>query len=153
MISGQPRDNWLKQHNRLKISVDFIGPLPKSKSSNNKFILTIIDEYSRFVLAFPCKDTSTGTAIKIYPELFATFGIPNTIHSDRRSGFLSATMSKYLSDMGINMTGTTPYHHKGNGQCERFNGIIWKTVRLLLHSHKLDIFNWKKRCYRRLCIQ
>ena len=125
------------------ISVDFKGPLPRSKSSNNRYILTIFDEYSRFVWAFPCKDTSTGTVIKIYHELFATFGTPNTIHSDRGSGFLSTTMRKYLSDMGINMTATTPYHPKGNGQCEHFNGIIWKTVRLLLHSHKLDISNWE----------
>ena len=91
-----------------RIAVDFKGPLPRSKSSNNRFILTIVDEYSRFVWAFPCKDTSTGTAIKIYHELFATFGTPNTIHSDRGSGFLSATMKKYLSDMDINLSATTP---------------------------------------------
>ena len=126
-----------------RIAVDFKGPLPRSRSSNNRFILTIVDEYSRFVWAFPCKDTSTATVIKIYHELFATFGTPNTIHSDRGSGFLSTTMRKYLSDMGINMTSTTPYHPIGNGQCERYNGIIWKTVRLLLHSHKQDISNWE----------
>ena len=74
-----------------RISVDFKGPLPRSKSSNNKFILTIVDEYSRFVWAFPCKDTSTGTAIKIYHELFIAFETPNTIHSDRGSRFLSET--------------------------------------------------------------
>ena len=45
--------------------------------------------------------------------------------------------------MGINMSGTTPYHPQGNGQCKCFNGIIWKTVRLLLHSNKLDISNWE----------
>ena len=45
--------------------------------------------------------------------------------------------------MGINMISTVPYHPIGNGQCERFNGIIWKTVRLLLHSHKQDISNWE----------
>ena len=107
-----------------RISLDFKGPLPRSKSSNNKFILTIVDEYSRFVWAFPCKDTSTGTVIKIYHELFATFGTPNTIHSDRGSGFLSTTMRKYLSDMGINMTATTPYHPKRNGQVSALEGLI-----------------------------
>ena len=30
---------------------------------------------------------------------------------------------------------------QGNDQCERYNGIIWKTVRLYAHSHKLDISN------------
>lgn len=126
-----------------RIAVDFKGPLPRSKSSNNRFILTNVDEYSRFVWAFPWKDTSTSTAFKIYHELFGTFGTPNTIHLDRGSGFLPATMRKYFSDMGINMSATTPYHPQGNGQCERFNGTIWKTVRLLLHSHKMDMSNWE----------
>ena len=46
--------------------------------------------------------------------------------------------------MGINLSTTTPYHPQGNGQPERFNGNIWKTVRLLLHSHNLDISNWEE---------
>ena len=59
-------------------------------------------------MGISCKDTSTGTAIKIYHELFATFGTPNTIHSDKGSGCPSTTMRKYLRDMGINMSATTP---------------------------------------------
>ena len=127
-----------------RLSVDFKGPLPKSRISANRYILTIVDEYSRFTWAYPCKDTSTATIIKIYHELFATFGTPGTIHSDRGSGFLSTSMRSYLNDLGINVSKTTPYHPQGNGQCERFNGIIWKTVRLFLHSHKLDISNWEE---------
>ena len=36
-----------------RLSVDFKGLLPKLKASENTFILTIVDEYSRFVWAFP----------------------------------------------------------------------------------------------------
>ena len=71
-----------------RIAIDFKEPLPKSKTSKNRFILTIVDKFSRFVLAFPCKDTSSSTVIKIYHELFATFGSPSTIYSDKGSGFL-----------------------------------------------------------------
>ena len=82
--------------------------------------------------------------MKIYHELFATFGTPSTIHSDRGSGFVSTSMRKYLNEMGINISTTTPYHPQGNGQCERLNSTIWKTVRLLMHSHKMDISNWEE---------
>ena len=36
-----------------RLSVDFKGPLPKSIASENKFMLTIVDVYSRVVWAFP----------------------------------------------------------------------------------------------------
>ena len=91
-------------------------------------MLTIVDEFSRFPWAFPCEDTSLSTAIKIYHELFPTFGTPNTKHSDRGSGFLSTPMRKYLNQMGIYISTTTPYHPQENGECERFNGTILKTV-------------------------
>ena len=127
-----------------RIAVDFKGPLPKSKTSKNRYILTIVDEFSRFPWAFAVKDTSSNTVMKIYHELFATFGTPSTIHSDKGSGFISTSMRRYLNEMGINISTTTPYHPQGNGQCEKFNGTIWKTVRLLMHSHKLDISNWEE---------
>ena len=40
-----------------RLNIDFKGPLPKS--NKNRYILTIIDEYSRFPFAFPCPDTSS----------------------------------------------------------------------------------------------
>ena len=127
-----------------RLSIDFKGPLPKSKYSENRFILTIIDEFSRFPWAIPCKDTSTNTAIRCLNEIFSNYGTPGNIHSDKGSGFISKSMKYYLNTMGINSSNTTPYHPQGNGQCERYNGIIWKTVRLYAHSHKLDISDWEE---------
>ena len=64
--------------------------------------------------------------MKVYHELFATFGTPSTIHSDRESGFLSISMRKYLNEIGINISTTTPYHPQGNVQCERSDNTIRK---------------------------
>ena len=44
-----------------RLSVDFKGPLPTT--STNKYLLTIVDEYSRFPFAFPCKDMLVPTII------------------------------------------------------------------------------------------
>ena len=37
-----------------RLSLDFKGPLPSS--SKNRYILTIVDEFSRFPFAFPCSN-------------------------------------------------------------------------------------------------
>ena len=39
-------------------------------TNSNAFLLTIIDEFSRFPFAFPCKDTSAATFIECLTTLF-----------------------------------------------------------------------------------
>ncbi|XP_045457834.1 uncharacterized protein LOC123668084 [Melitaea cinxia] len=78
-----------------RINIDFKGPLP-SKTAN-KYIITIIDEYSRFPFAYPCKDMTSATVITCLKDLFLTFGQPLYIHSDRGSSFISEEFKSFLS--------------------------------------------------------
>ena len=44
-----------------RISIDFKGPVPSTP--NNKYLLVIIDEYSRFPFIFPCSNMNSSTVI------------------------------------------------------------------------------------------
>lgn len=124
-----------------RLSIDFKGPLPSS--SRNKYMLTVIDEYSRFPFAFPCPNMNSTTVIKCLEQIFAFCGMASFIHSDRGSSFMSQELKTYLSHKGIATSRTTPYHPIGNGQVERYNAIIWKAVRLALKSHNLPDQCWE----------
>ena len=115
-----------------RLSIDFKGPLPSSSSSKNRYLLTVIDENSRFPFAYPCPDISTGTVIHCLDNLFSLFGMPSYTHSDRGPSFVSSELTQRLNSLRIATSRTTAYNPEGNGQCERYNGIIWKTVSLLL---------------------
>ena len=41
------------------------------------------------------------------------------------------------------MSPSTPNNPRGNGQVERYNGIIWKTVNLALSSRRLIDKQWE----------
>lgn len=125
-----------------RLNIDFKGPLPSK--TNNKYILTIIDEYSRFPFAFACKDMTSETVIKCFQELFLLFGTPAYIHSDRGSSFLSEEMKSFLTRLGIASSRTSPYNPQGNGLVERLNGTLWKTIQLHLRSNNLDGDDWEK---------
>ena len=73
---------------------------------------------------------------------FSDFGPPQSLHSDRGSEFFSLEMSQFLSSWGVHQSRTTPYNPTGNAQCERFNGIIWRTVCCLLSQRQLDFTSW-----------
>ncbi|XP_018022352.2 uncharacterized protein LOC108678443, partial [Hyalella azteca] len=124
-----------------RLSMDFKGPLPSA--TRNTYMLTVVDEFSRFPFAFPCPDMSAGTVIKCLESLFALFGMPGYIHSDRGTSFMSQELKAYLSQKGVATSRTTPYHSTGNAQCERYNGIIWKTIALRLETLNLPIKHWE----------
>jgi transposase InsO family protein len=118
-----------------RLNLDFKGPLP----SNNRcrFMLTVIDEYSRFPFAFPCEDVSAQTIIKNLSTLFSVFGMPTFIHTDCGSGFMSSELKNFLLQKGISSCRTTSYNPVGNGQIERLNGTLWKTISLALKTKGL----------------
>ena len=124
-----------------RISVDFKGPLPSA--SDNKYILTIVDEYSRFPFAFPCKDMTADAVISCFTQLFSVFGMPSYVHSDRGTSFMSDSLKAFLNNKGVATSRSSPYNPTGNGQVERYNAIVWNAVKLALASRDLPIKFWE----------
>ena len=118
-----------------RLSIDFVGP--KMSISANKYLLVMVDEYSRFPFAYATKDMTSDTVIECLQHLFSTFGLPASIHSDRGTQFMSSDVRNFLLTLGVAQTRTTPYNPGGNGQCEGTNGTLWKTIQLALRSKKL----------------
>ncbi|XP_045526419.1 uncharacterized protein LOC123715455 [Pieris brassicae] len=125
-----------------RLSIDFKGPVPTN--NNNKFILTVIDEFSRFPFAFPCSDVSSKTVIKHLNNLFMIFGMPSYVHSDRGTAFLSVEVQEFLHVRGIATSRTTAYNPQGNGQVEKLNSTLWKTILLALKTKNLSVENWEQ---------
>ena len=129
-----------------RLSIDFKGPLPSS--SQNRYLLTIVDEFSRFTFAYPCPNMESKTVNSCLSNLFSIFGMPAYIHSDRGSSFLSQETKTFLHNYGVVTSRTTPYNPEGNGQVERYNGVIWQSILLALkifqsHAGKKS---WLKLC-------
>ena len=124
-----------------RLNIDFKGPIPSC--TRNKYMLTIVDEYSRYPFAIPCPDMLGSTVISSLTQVFTLFGMPDFVHSDRGTNFLSTEVTSYLHSLGVATSKTTPYNPRGNGQCERFNGIIWQTIELALKSRDLPISKWE----------
>ena len=58
-------------HPMERLSIDFKGSL--SSSSNNKYLFIVIDEYSRFPFAFPCKEIISSVVINCLDKLFSVY--------------------------------------------------------------------------------
>jgi len=80
--------------------------------------------------AFPCAGVDSKTVITHFNQLFALFGMPAYIHSHRGAAFMSNELTMFLRQRGIAYSRTSVYNVPGNGQCERYNGIIWTAIKL-----------------------
>merc|ERR1711911_6399 len=92
------------------------------ESDGHRYLLTMVDRFSRWPAAFPLKDISTESVINAFSHgWIASFGIPETITTDRGSQFTSAIWTQLLETWGIRHNLTTAYHPEANGLVERLH--------------------------------
>ena len=123
-----------------RLSVDFKGTI--AGCTKNRYMLTIIDEYSRFPFAFPCSRMDASTVIACLSKVFLLFGLCAFIHSDRGPAFMSFELQSFLPSKGIGVSRTFVYNPRGNGQCKKFNSTVWNAVQLALKKCNLPISKW-----------
>ncbi|XP_060758004.1 uncharacterized protein LOC132868818 [Neoarius graeffei] len=122
-----------------RLHLDILGPFPVS-SSGNKYILVIIDQFTRWVEAFAVPDQGAETtAKKLVYEFIARFGSPLELHTDQGRNFESCLFQSVCRLLQITKTRTTPYHPASNGQVERFNRTLLQMIRCYVDKNQK---NW-----------
>ena len=100
------------------VHVDIVGTLLPSRGQ--RFILTCIDRFSRWVEAIPMEDSTAETTLRSFlAGWVARFGAPVNIITDRGVQFESALWREALKTLGTKRCRTTSYHPQSNGLIER----------------------------------
>lgn len=90
-----------------------------------RYCLTIIDRFSRWLMAIPIKDmTATTTATAVFNNWICQFGTPLTITTDQGSQFESILFTALCNVIGAKHRRTSPYHPASNGIIERWHRTI-----------------------------
>ena len=98
----KPKDNFnLIKTTKLfeRISLDFKRPLPTT--SGNKYMLVIIDEYSRFPFVYACKNLKVSIIIEKLTDSFCMFSLPSYGYTDQRTNFMSYEFKSWLHSLGV----------------------------------------------------
>nr|GEU80415.1 reverse transcriptase domain-containing protein [Tanacetum cinerariifolium] len=99
--------------------IDFMGPF--SSSRGNKYILGAVDYFSKWVEAKALPTNDARVVVKILKSLFAQFGTPRAIISDRGTHFCNEQFSKVMLKYGVTHRLSTAYHPQTSGQVEVSN--------------------------------
>ncbi|GJR08082.1 reverse transcriptase domain-containing protein [Tanacetum coccineum] len=135
--------NVMKCH---KIPSNFMGPF--SSSRGKKYIIVVIDYLSKWVEAKALPTNDARVVLKFLKSLFARFGTPRAIISDRGTHFCNDQFSKVMLKYGVTHHLSTAYHPQTSGQVEVSNRglkrILERTVgeNRAFWSDKLDDALW-----------
>ena len=114
-----------------KVMIDITGPLFPSSRQGHKFILGVIDVFSRYSMLIPLKETDSITIIDaLFTYWFCIFGFPKYLISDNAANLSSTTMEEYCSANNIIKVNCSPYYPQGNGIIER----LFRTVKDMIYA-------------------
>nr|GEW08918.1 reverse transcriptase domain-containing protein [Tanacetum cinerariifolium] len=102
--------------------LDFMGPFPESRG--NKSILVAVDYVSKWVESQALPTNDERVVVKFLRSLFARFGVPKALISDRGTNFCNSQLKKALQRYGATYKLSTSYHLQSNGQTEVTNRAI-----------------------------
>ncbi|GJW14162.1 reverse transcriptase domain-containing protein [Tanacetum coccineum] len=86
--------------------IDFMGPFPSSRG--NKYILVAVDYLSKWVEAKALPTNDARVVCKFLKSLFARFGAPRAIISDRGTHFCNDQFAKVMLKYGVKVKKSTP---------------------------------------------
>lgn len=123
-----------------RISIDLVSYSDIS-DSNNKYVLTLQDDLTRFVQAYPIPDKEAVTVAKQLLHFCQHYGVPKRIHSDQGTEFTNNVLKQLTRFLGASHTFNTAYHPQANGALERFHATLRDHIRMY-QSRRLK--NWDK---------
>jgi hypothetical protein len=157
-VKACPICQKVKQHQLLKytphftastygifdnISIDTVY-MPES-ARGNKYLIVIIDSFSRYLDVYPVADLSARTAMICLIVFMSNFGIPSHLCCDNGSQF-QGLFQELIDLLVIDGYRIHPYSHQENSIVERANKEILTSLRALVLEKRLKD-DWDILCH------
>ena len=117
----------------LLVGCDLCGPFP-----TGEHLLVCVDYYSRYPEVEIIHKTNTKNIADKLRKLFCRYGAPETLITDNGPQFKkqNAIFKSLMAEFGIHHRRVTPYHPAANGEVERFNRTMKKTIQAAIAENR-----------------
>ena len=135
----QGSGRWKLEAAETASLLDIVGgmdSLPLTQRGH-RYILTMIDCFTRFAVAVPLVDQSAEVVIaSVLGSYITVYGTPRRILTDQGRNFESDQFAQFCNLFRISKIRTTSYHPQSNGICERFNQTLKHTLTKILSQEQ-----------------
>ncbi|GKC66409.1 retrovirus-related pol polyprotein from transposon TNT 1-94, partial [Tanacetum coccineum] len=145
--SHKPKSEDTNQEKLSLLHMDLCGPMRVESINRKKYILVIVDDYSRFtwVKFLRSKDEAPEFIIKFLKMIQVRLNtIVRTIRTHNGTEFENQTLRSYYEDVGISHETSVARTPQRNGVFERRNRTLVEAARTILIFSKAPLFLWAK---------
>ena len=115
------------------LAIDHIVPDVSSTNNTYKYILSMVDCFSNYIILCPVRTTQSEETIRhIIQKYVLIHGIPDIILHDRHQSFCSHLFAAILKAFNITDKKTTSFKSSTNGRCERQNKRVNEALRAVV---------------------
>ena len=121
-----------------RIQIDLIemygsrSPLHRSSNHNNRYILSVIDCFSKYCWLMPLPTKEAEPIVDRLSTIFREFGCPHILQSDNGKEFVATITGELCSQLKIKKIHGRPYHPQSQGQIESLNKRVKKALGCIL---------------------
>ncbi|GKA85645.1 retrovirus-related pol polyprotein from transposon TNT 1-94, partial [Tanacetum coccineum] len=143
--SHKPKSEDTNQEKLYLLHMDLCGPMRVASINGKKYILVIVDDYSRFtwVKFLASKDEAPDFIIKFLKMIQVRLNAPvRNIRTDNGTEFVNQTLRSYYESVGISHETSVARSPQQNGVVERRNRTLVEAARTMLIYAKAPLFLW-----------
>ncbi len=122
------------------VSVDLLQLPPSHQGS--KYVVVMVDMFSRFVILEPIAKTARAVAHAIVSRLICEHTAPRVLLSDNGAEFRNKILQEICSQFNVTQTFTVAYHPVSNGLVERANRKILEALHPIVGRFNGTWENW-----------
>ncbi|GJX74141.1 retrovirus-related pol polyprotein from transposon TNT 1-94, partial [Tanacetum coccineum] len=141
----KPKSEDTNQEKLYLLHMDLCGPMRVASVNGKKYILVIVDDYSRFtwVKCLRSKDEAPDFIIKFLKMIQVRLKVPvRRIRTDNGTEFVNQTLREYYEKVGISHETSVARSLQQNGVVERRNRTLIEAARTMLIYAKASLFLW-----------
>nr|GFB17063.1 putative ribonuclease H-like domain-containing protein [Tanacetum cinerariifolium] len=141
----KPKSKDTNQEKLYLLHMDLCGPMRVESVNGKKYILVIMDEYSRFtwVKFLRSKDETPDFIIKCLKMIQVRLKVPvRRIQTDNGTEFANQTLRDYYEEVGISHETLVARSPRQSGVVERRNRTLIEAARTILIYSQAPLFLW-----------
>nr|GFC21288.1 putative ribonuclease H-like domain-containing protein [Tanacetum cinerariifolium] len=127
------------------LHMDLCGPMRVESVNGKKYILIIVDDYSRFtwIKFLRSKDETPMFIIKFLKMIQVRLNVPvRRIRTDNGTEFVNQTLRDYYEEVGISHETSVARSPQQNGVVKRRNRTLSEAARTMLIYAQAPLFLW-----------